>query len=304
MRLDPETIGLRMDALGIWDVLAPYNFAVKPRGTVFPYFCTAMKGDGNPVKVRFLMLEGWQTLHDFVRTRIDVNFGFHSSPMEFPRFELVLLADGSAKVFRYDTGFLPQEVTEGAARELVAKLLWESYGVFLRVEGDRRLPLRFADDRAVFARVEDAAGTWADAPLAIPDPPPHQETVSLPKDLVRTAKDLPLAADEVLALDFRLLPGIMTTEARPRCVYELLAVDGRTGEKAFESRVSLTPEVGLRALWEGLPVRVLQEIVRRGRVPGAVRVRSGRVFRMLRPLCFDLPFWLSLHDRLDAIPHV
>lgn len=302
MQHDPETIGRRMDALGLWDALLPYNFAVKPRGTAFPYFCTVMKGDGKPVKVRLLLLEGWQTLHDFVRTRMDGNFGFYSSPIEFPHFELVVLADGATKVLRYDTGFMPQEVADGPARELVAKVLWEAYGIFLRVEGDPRLPLRFADERAVFARVEDAQGAWRDEPLAIPDPPPHTETLSIPKTLIQSAKDLPLVAADVLDLDFRLLPNVMTKEARPRCVYELLAVDGTTGETAFSSRVSLTPEGGLRTLWEVLPVQVLREIVRRGKVPGTLRVRSGRVFRMLRPLCFDLPFRLSLHDRLAHLP--
>ena len=296
-----ETIGARMDALGLWDVLAPYNFAVKPRGTVFPYFCTVLKGDGKPVKARLLMLEGWQTLHDFVRVRMDRDFGFCSQPTELPHFELVVLADGSAQVFRSDAGYVPQEVAAAPARELVGKILWESYGVFLRVEGDRSLPLKFAEDRAVFARVEDAKGRWSDVPLPIPDPPPHRETVSLPKALVKSAQDLPLVAADVMELDFRMLPNVMTREPRPRCVYELSAADGRTGEAAFASRVSILPEGGLRALWEAMPVQVLHEIVRRGKVPGEIRVRSGRVFRLLRPLCLELPFKLSLHDRLERL---
>ncbi|MBQ6914346.1 MAG: hypothetical protein IJQ65_01385, partial [Kiritimatiellae bacterium] len=56
-----EELGAKMDALGLWGVLESYNFAVKPRGTVFPYFCTVFKGEKDPVKVRFFMLEGWQT---------------------------------------------------------------------------------------------------------------------------------------------------------------------------------------------------------------------------------------------------
>ncbi len=300
-RPEPEAIGARMDALGLWDVLEPYNFAVKPRGTVFPYFCTVLKGDGKPVKARFLMLEGWQTLHDFVRVRMDRDFGFFSQPIEFPHYELVVLADGSAKVFRDDAGYMPQEVVAPPSRALVAKILWEAYGVFLRVEGDRALPLKFAGDRAVFARVEDAQGRWADVPLAIPDPPPHKETVSLPKELVKSAQDLPLVAADVLELDFRMLPNVMTKEPRPRCVYELAAADGRTGEAAFACRVSLLPEGGLRALWESMPVQALHEIVRRGKVPGEIRVRSGRVFRLLRPLCLELPFKLSLHEKLGFL---
>lgn len=300
MRPDFLTIGTRMDALGLWDVLSRYNFAVKPRGTVFPYFCTVMKGDGKPVKARFLMLEGWQTLHDFVRTRIDNNFGFCSSPIEFPHFELVILTTGEVKVFRNDPGYLPCEVVDGTD-DLVSKILWEAYGVFLRVESDPALPLRFANDRAVFARVEEASGKWADSPLTIPDPPPYKETITLPKDLIKSAQDLPFAADEAWELDLRILPNVMTKEARPRCVYELLVKNGKTGETVFSSRASVTPEGGLRALWEGMPVQVLHEIVRFGKVPGAIRVRSGRVFRLLRLLCLDLPLKLSLHDQLEHL---
>ena len=34
-----EDIGAKMDALGVWEAVAPYNWAVCPKGTVFPYFC-------------------------------------------------------------------------------------------------------------------------------------------------------------------------------------------------------------------------------------------------------------------------
>lgn len=300
-RPDIESIGARMDALGLWDALAPYKFAVKPRGVAFPYFCTVAKGDKDgPVKARLLMLEGWQTMHDFVLTRLDSDFGFYSSPLEFPRFELVVANDGQVRAFRYDAGFMPQDVPK-ERRDFVAKILWEAFGVFLRVEGDRSLPLRFADGRALFARVERPDGTWSDEPLEIPDPPPHKETVLLSKDLVKAAQDLPFVADDALELDFRLLPTVMTDEPRPRTVYELVAADAKTGERAFACRASLAGDGGLRSLWEAMPSQALQEIVRRGKVPGEIRVRSGRVFRLLRPLCLDLPFKLSLHDRLERV---
>ena len=67
-------VGAKMDALGLWNSLAPYNWAVKPHGTAFPYFCNILQGDGD-VKVRFLMLEGWRTLHDYVRLRADLSYG-------------------------------------------------------------------------------------------------------------------------------------------------------------------------------------------------------------------------------------
>ena len=300
MKYAAEEIGAKMDALGLWKLLEPYNFAVKPRGTVFPYFCTTLKGERKPIKVRFLMLEGWQTLHDYVRTRIDRNFGLYSTPVEMPHLELVILEDGSAKLFRHDTGYMPVEANE-AQRTLAARILWEAYGVLLRVESDNRLPLRFSDEKAVFARVETAEGVWMDRPLEIPDPPPYAEKVSFPKADVKAAQDLPFVKDDVLELDFGLLANVMTREPRPRCVYELRAVDPKTGERAIASRVSIHPEAGLRGLWETMPVQVLRELIRRGKVPGEIKVRSGRVFRFLRPLCLELPFKLSLHDSLPTL---
>ena len=295
MKRLPEEIGAKMNALGLWDVLEPYNFAVKPKGTAFSYFCTILKGGGKPVKVRFLMLEGWQTLHDYVRTRIDRNFGIYSTPVELPHLELVVLTNGETKVFRHDTGYMPLEAA-GAQRDLAARILWEAYGVMMRVEGDARLPMRFSADKAIFARVETADGQWEDRPLEIPDPPPYTEKVSFPKQDIKTAQDLPFAKEDVLELDFGLLPNVMTKEARPRCVYELKAVDPKTRTVVVASRVSVHPEAGLRGLWESMPAQVLKELIRLGKVPGEIKTRSGRVFRFLRPLCLDLPFKLSLHD--------
>lgn len=295
-----EEIGAKMNALDLWDLLEPYNWAVKPRGTVFPYFCSVLKGDGKPVKIRFLMLEGWQTLHDYVRTRVDRNFGFFSSPIELPHYELVVLVTGETKLFRHDTGYLPVEADE-KQKAFVAKLLWEAYGVMLRVETDRKLPMRFSDEKAIFARVEGAEGSWTDAPLEIPDARPHVEKISFEIADIKKVKDLPIVADESLALDFRILPGVMTKEPRPRCVYGLVAIDAKTGGRVIDSRASVQPELGLKGLWESLPQQVLKCLIARGRVPGEIKTVSGRVFRVMRPLCVELPFKLSLHDRIDAL---
>lgn len=299
MKYTVEEIGARMDALELWKLLEPFNFAVKPRGTVFPYFCTILKGERKPIKVRFLMLEGWQTLHDYVRTRIDRNFGFYSTPIEMPHLELVILEDRSMKLFRHDTGYMPVEANE-VQRSLAARILWEAYGVMMRMETDNRLPMKYSEEKAVFARVETAEEAWEDRPLAIPDPPPHTEKVAFPKVDVKAAQDLPFVKNDVFELDFALLANVMTKEARPRCVYELKAVDLKTGAPVIASRVSLHPEGGLKGMWESMPVQVLKELLRCGRIPGEVRVRSGRVFRLLRPLCMELPFKLSLQDKLES----
>lgn len=293
-----EEIGRKMDALDLWGQAAKYNFAVRPRGTVIPYFCTVILGDRKPVKARLLMLEGWKTLHDFVRTRVDANFGFYTSPMEMPHFELVVLTDGMQKLFRHDPGYMPQEAND-IQREFVARILWEAYGVMMRIETDGALPMRFAGEKAVFARVEGADGKWSDEPLVIPDPPPHEERISLPKELVKKAKDLPFVREDSLEVDFRMVCGLQTNEKRPRCVYQLVGRDPKSGTPVIASNTSVHPEAGLRGMWESIPVQLVSELIRLGKLPGEIKVKSGRVFRMLRPLCLELPFKLSLHDQLE-----
>lgn len=295
-----EELGKKLDALGLWDAVMPFNWVLKPTGTVFPYFCTLLKGDGVNVKVRFLMLEGWQTFHDYIRTRLDRNFAYYSTPMEMPHFELVISAAGEAMVFRHDPGYLPRALDD-RERALCTRMLWEAYGVIMRVEADKKLPLSYAAEKSMFARVEGPGGEWTDSPMSIPEPRPFVEEVSFPKALVQKAKDLPFETGLAVAVDFRLLPNVMTKEDRPRCAYQLLAIDLATGARVFSSRVSVSPEGGLKAMWQSMPARVLQGLVEYGRIPGVIRVTSGRVFRLLRSMCMELPIRLSLHDRIDRL---
>ncbi|MBR1920566.1 MAG: hypothetical protein IJ829_01025 [Kiritimatiellae bacterium] len=299
----PETIeelARRIDALALWGAVAPYNWALRPRGTVFPYFCSTLQDASAAVRARLLLIEGWQTFHDFVRTRADVNFGFYSAPMEFAHFELVVMADGTAHLFRHDPCYLPRRAAE-AERSLCARLLWECYGVMMRIENDPALPLKFASERAMFARVERADGSWADEALEIPAPRPHVESVSFEKADLSKAKDLPFEAGESVEVDFSLAVGVATREPRPRCVYRLVAVDGATGEAIVSDQVSPKSDGGLRAMWEAVAPRLLRHILARGRIPGEIKVSSQRLFRLLRPLCIELPFKLSLHDSLKFV---
>lgn len=295
-----EEIGKKMDALNLWDAVMPFNWVVKPSGVVFPYFCTLLKGDGKIVKVRFLMLEGWQTFHDYIRTRIDRNFGYYLTPMEMPHFELVVSVSGVVAIFRHDPGYMPRELNE-RERALSQKILWEAYGIMMRVEADKKLPLQFASEKSMFARVENSSGVWTDSPMAIPEPRPFVEEVSFSKALVTKAKDLPLEAKMAVAVDFRLLSNVMTKESRPRCAYQLIVVDLATGVKIVQDKTSVSPEGGLKAMWQAMPQRVLAGLVEYGRMPGVIKVTSGRVFRLLRSLCLELPIKLSMHDRIEGL---
>lgn len=297
MRYTIEEIAAKMDGLGIWKKVAPYNWAIVPRGTVLPYFCTLLGGGAeaaDPVKMRFLLLEGWQTFHDYVRTRIDHDFGFYSSPMEFAHFELVFAKTGEVRFFRHDPVFVPREAN-AEERAYCARMLWEAYGVMLRIEAEPSLTLKFSGERSIFARFERGEGVWEDGPLAIPDPQPHVEQVSYRKDRAKLAADLPFDKADAVAIAFGLKIGTITNEPRPRCVYELTGTTVPGGERFLEERHSPNPDGALKAMWEGIPARVLEAFIRRGRVPGEIRVKNQRMFRLLRPLGIELPFRIILH---------
>ncbi len=300
MERTAEEIGAKMDALGLWEAVSQCNWAVCPKGTVFPYFCTAIIERNTPVKARFLMVEGWQTFHDFVRTRIDPSFGFYSTPMEISHFEFVVSNAGEMRLFRHDPCYMPRLANE-RERALCARIMWESYGFMLRLESDRSLPMRFAADKAMFARVEHAEGKWDDEALPIPDARPHVEKITFAKADLAKAKDLPFASEEKMAVDFALLPGLTTKEPRPRCAYRLLAIDMGANQPIVSDIVSPVPDGGLRQMWEGVAPRLLKHLLARGKIPGEIMVRTQRLFRMLRPLCLDLPLKLSLHDSIPEL---
>lgn len=296
-----QEIGRRIVALDLWKAVARYTWAVKPRGVAFPYFVAMLTGEDEAIAGHMMLLDGWQTFHDYIATRHDNSFGFYSSPSEMPHFAMLADKNGRFGFFRHDTGYVPREELTSAESGLLSRILWEVYGVMMRMESDPELAMRYSADGAVFARVEDGDGNWSDQPLQIPQPRAHIEKISVLKSEVEAAKELPFAAGEKLAVDFRLLPGLRTLEPRPRSAYVFCGIDADTGETAFRRMLSTTPEGGLRELWESLTPRLLKEIAKRGRIPGEVQVVSQRVFRMLRPLCSAMPLKLSLHDSIPAL---
>lgn len=295
-----EEIGKKIAALNLWETAAPYNWAIKPRGVAYPYFCSLMKPN-KLIAGHIVLLDGWQTFHDFIMMRCDNSYGFYSSPVELPHYAMIAATDGNVAFFRNDTGFMPR--TEFTENEIVviSKVLWEVYGVMMRIENDRNLAMKFADQNAIFSRIEAADGTWSDQPLAIVQPRVHIERVALRKDDVAAAKDLPFAKEETLAVDFRVVPGLHTMEPRPRLAYMFAGVDTSTGERVIRHLSSISRDGSLRSLWENLAPRLLKELIARKRIPGEVQVVSQRVFRMLRPLGTELPFKLSLHDSIPAL---
>ena len=290
-----------MDELGIWAELESYHWALKPHGTALPYFCVIINEGVGAVKARVLLLEGWQTFQDFVRTQFDHDFGFYTSPMEFPHYELIVPSGGGdSMLFRHDAGYEPVPVSEAGAK-MCEKMLWEVFGVMMRMETDRKLSMKYADEGAVFARVEGIDGTWRDEPLTIPPPRPYVERISFGKAELNRAKDLPFMNDEAIELDFRLMPGMATKEKRPRSLYGLIALDAKVEAPYFALSLAVGPDMSLQEVWESVPRHVLGQFLQKGRVPGEIKLPNQRMFRIMRPLCMHIPVKLSLHD---SLPHL
>ena len=291
-----QDVARKLIGLGMWDAIARCKWAVKPHGTAVPYFCTVLKSPpGDPVKLRFVMLEGWQTLHDFVRCSVDPSLGFYSSPMEMKSYVLAVLEGGGGfKVFAHEPGYVPRDVVDEKDAAVCAKIFWQAYGIMLRLEGGPDLGLSYMDQKAIFARVEKSPGEWEDGPLSIPDPAPTVERISFANDLLAKAKDTPMSPDAKVSVDFRLVPSLMTKEARPKSVYRLSVHRLPDGFKV-EEHASVAGDTGLKGMWESVPARVLAVLVREGCVPGEIHMTSKRLFRLMRPIMLQLPVKLCLH---------
>lgn len=302
---NPLSIAADLAALDAWRTAAPHNWALIARGEPEPFFATVVVDQPAPVRARLLLLRGWKTFNNFVIARHDPSFGVAMSPMELDHFELVELADRSVKLFVHRPGYVPVP-PDAAESGLLGRLLYECYGLLMRFEEDETLALRYAGERAMFARREGEDGKWADVPLPLPERPPvFMEQVPLAKDLLARAGGLPFDGAAALELDLFLIPGYRTNEPRPRLLYLFAGVDATTGQRIVWEKLSVSgaPD-GLLSLWEHLAGRLLAAFLALGRVPGTVNVRSNRMVRFIRPLGLNLPFKLVTHAKLPALDAV
>ena len=293
---------LKIDALGLWGKI-PGLWALLPHGTVFPYFCVAEELKGHPLlKAHILFLEGWQNLRDYNCWRRDHNYGFISNPVELTAFDVMIGRDGTVQTARTSPGFAPDFEPGDKALALVSRLVWETYGVIMRCEGDTQVLGKYASEGALFARRELSPRKWEDAPLALVPPRPLVEKIVVSKDECAAVKDLPFIREMAVELRFGPNLGHITQEPHPRIAYELECRNAKDGKLLFcRTAVVRPPSTGIADLWQDLAPRVLKELAELKFVPGEIRVRTLREFRILRILTLELPFKLSLRDQLEHI---
>ncbi len=304
---NPYEIAAAIAELDVWDKVASHNWALVPQMSEEPYIVTAgpeKDRDTGPVAGRLLLFPGLENFRNFAVTRRVPEFGVWMSPLEFRHWEVIAVKNGRAEIYGYVPGYVPQPPSE-ADQAFLAPLLYESLGILMRIEEDPGLPLRyFKGEHALFARKEVVEDVWQDGPLRMPadNEVKFVERVSLDTAKCKLAAKLPVVADEKWEVDFVLIPAYHTREARPRFLYVFAAVDASTGVRAVWLKMSVGgTDNALKALWEGHAARLLEAMLRLGRAPAEIHVRSGRVARFLRPLGMHVPFKLVHHAKLPAL---
>ena len=305
-RHDPFSIAHAIVALNAWEKAARHNWALVPQTSADPYIVSVVLEKAPPVKARLLLFPGLTVFRDYMLTRRFADFGVYMSLMDFPHFELLVTHDGTIELFSHRPGFVPVRPSS-IELAFLAPLLYECYGVMLRLEQEPDLPLTYAEKNALFARKESVPDVWCDGPLGMPKEEVInlEEHVAVDRRACEEAKVLPIFPKERWEIDFVMVPLYRTPGPDPRFLYLLAAVDAESGEKMVWEKMSVDGKPdGLKRLWEGHAQRLLDAIRKRGRVPGEIHVRSPRMARFLRPLGLHLPFKLVQHAKLPSLEGV
>ena len=296
-------------ALNAWSKAAAYNWVLVPQTSEEPIIVHVDAKSNGPVAGRLMFFPGFAAYRDFALLLQAPDLGLALSPLDVTHWELVGLTDGRYEIHSFRTGFVPHLVDK-EEQTFLAPLVHECRGLLMRFEEDTELPAKYAADQAMFGRKEGLDGKWRDGPVPLPKEPPRprEERIALGSRECAVAARLPFNENESWEVDFFGVPACRTEDPQPRIMYLFAAVDAQTGERRVWDRMSVpknggTPEDagGLKPMWESLAQRLLAAILRHGRIPGAVNVRSGRMARFLRPLGLQIPFRLVQHGKLPAL---
>jgi hypothetical protein len=200
----------------------------------------------------------------------------------------------------YRPGYAPYFITADEAR-FIEVALEQLLDVAPRVQADPEL-LDQEDKSDYLVRVPKHEGdefVWRDEIMRIPPPPPREVAIVMDRQLLSAAKKLPKARYEIEA-DFFLTPMLIGERGeRPRFGYTLLLVEASRG--MIVGAEVLEPVPDLETMWGELAVTTLNQLVRLRALPGAIKVGSGLLYDMLKPLTDELKIKLKITNNL---PHV
>lgn len=307
-----DEIAKAISALNVWKKASKYTWALVSEMFERPLIVCVNIPQTGQVKARLLLFNGFTAHRDFAifTQNQDVSFAF--SPIDFDHYEVVALENGGAEVLDYRPGYAPVHPDE-ETRALLAPVLYECYGLMMRLEDDPEIPAMYKAENAMFSRKEGLDGKWRDAPIKPPDIGTITWTERIGLDRAKCAKAarFDMVREEAWEVDFIQIPIFRTEDKQARIMYLFAAVDAKTGERRVWDKLVVDPSMprngtldALKQLWESLASRVLEGVLKRGMVPAEIHVRTQRMMRFLRPLGLQIPFKLVLHHQLPRLTTV
>ena len=304
-----EEVAKAIVALKVWKKVAKYNWALVSELFDKPLIAAVNPTPQGPIVGRLMLFNGFVAHRDFLIFRQNPDLSFATSPIDFDHYEVIGLKDGSAEIYDYRPGFIPVH-PDAETRLMLAPIIYECYGLMLRLDENPELPALYMKDQALFSRREGLDGKWHDAPLRPPnlDTVTWTERVGLDRTKCAQAARLNMEPEETWEVDFTQMPLYRTDDRQARMMFLFAAVDAKTGERRVWQKLAVDPSIprngtldAMKPLWESLAAHVLDGVVRRGKVPHAIHVRTQRMMRFLRPLGMQLPFKLVLHREMPQL---
>ena len=168
-----DEVAKAIAALKVWKKASKYNWALVSELFDKPLIAAVNPTPNGPIVGRLMLFNGFAAHRDFLIFRQNPDLSFATSPIDFDHYEVIGLKDGSVEIYDYRPGFIPVH-PDAETRALLAPVIYECYGLMLRIDEDPELPALYIKDQALFSRKEGLDGKWHDAPLR----PPNLDTVT------------------------------------------------------------------------------------------------------------------------------
>ncbi len=315
----------RLDQLDPWQWMGVADcFGIEVPGWDEPCFVVFGGQSKSFRNVRFLL--GWKAFYDLVTRLADATKQVPTWLLEIRMIELLFVsadllfeheqallkilkrpADAACAtpVFRsIIPGYHPW-LPEERERDLLEAVLYQAYGMAMRVEADGQL-LKARFPREILMRRADAHGVWSDTWSPVKEVGDEEVEVRIESKRLQTIRALPLKP-VTMQLDLLFTPlQIMPDGQRPQTAYVLLAVDAQSGFILAGELLQATE--GIAHMWAQIPERLLEIFDRLGGCPAMIEISTDRMANLLRPLGEFLPFKMVRRERLamleDAREHL
>ena len=267
--------------------------------------------------VRFLL--GWKSFYDLVTRLADPAKQVATWLLEIRMVELLFVSDNllfeherpvlqalkrkadeacATPVFRsIIPGYHPW-LPEAKERELLETVLYQAFGMAMRVEADGML-LKSRFPQEILMRKQDAKGVWQDTWSPVKEIGDEEIEVRIESKRLQAVRDTPLKP-VTMQLDLIFTPlRLLPDGTRPQTAYVLLAVDAQSGFIVAGELLQATEGIG--QMWAQIPGQLLRIFERLGGCPETIEVSADRMANLLRPLGECLPFKMVRRDKLAML---